>query len=830
MQENNITQFINSFSKSIALERKFGFCNVEGKTCRFIEHIRKELENLEKNITNIPIRIVRRLKYIFKNYENISVSERKQVLIESESIINNFKNYLIENESYKEKKLVSQIKDSTKRYNHTDKDKYSKNWEKTPVQFVKGVGPVMAGNLAKAGILTVRDLIYYYPRKHLDYKNRTKIKDCKVGKEVTIWGIIKSSQCFTSPRNKNLTILTIKVTDGTGVIRASWFYSGSSYYLQGQYKKRFPEGATILMSGTVKIDKYSRSLTIDRPEVEVLGFDEDKSNGTSLHVGRIVPVYPLVEGLNLKWLRKSIYNAIEIYKDKIEEPLNEQIIKKYNLLNLSMALKEFHFPTDKYLLEKARYRLVFSEFLNLQLCLLYRRKQYELLEEPPSPLKGEGELIKRFLEQLPFKLTKAQTKVFNEIKNDLEKTEPMNRLLQGDVGSGKTVVALMALLIAVQNGYQGAIMAPTEILAEQHYNKFIEWVLPLGLKVELLLGSQGIKSRKESLTNIKSGYANIIVGTHALIQEDVEFNKLGLIVIDEQHRFGVKQRNLLRSKGQNPKVLTMTATPIPRTLALALHGDLDVSVIDELPPGRKPVDTFIKKGKKGREEVWKLVRSEVSKGRQVYVVYPLIEESEKLSASAAITGAETLKSIFPEFRIGLLHGQLKPQEKDKIMTSFINKEIDILVCTTVIEVGVDVKNATVMIIENSERFGLAQLHQLRGRVGRGAEKSYCILLSDHPSDISEQRLNVMCSTNDGFIIAEQDLRLRGPGEFLGTKQSGLPDLLIADIIKDTQILNIARNAAIEIINDDPLLVKPYNELLKKELKLFFKDKEEFLSD
>ena len=471
-------------------------------------------------------------------------------------------------------------------------------------------------------------------------------------------------------------------------------------------------------------------------------------------------------------------------------------------------MEQIHFPESMEVLEQARFSLIFEELFLIQLKLVRLREQNSANHSALALKIQEQGLVRKFIDSLPFELTGGQKKAVNEILNDLNSDIPMARLLQGDVGSGKTVVATIMLLAGVENGYQGAIMAPTEILAQQHYNNLQKWLTPMGLNVGLFLGSQGKKVREKFRTDLRNGQMHIAVGTHALIQDDVDFNNLGAIVVDEQHRFGVKQRNVLKKKSQNPQMLTMTATPIPRTLALTVHGDLDLTIIDELPKGRKPIKTSLVTSHRG---VYDLIRSEVNAGRQAYVVYPLIEESETLSAKAATIEAERLQNeVFPEFKIGLLHGKLKNDEKEKVMADFKNKQYDILVSTTVVEVGVDVPNSTVMLIENAERFGLSQLHQLRGRVGRNDLQSYCILYTASKSQETRERLNIMTQTNDGFVIAEKDLQLRGPGEFLGTRQSGLPDLIISDIVRDAKILEMARNEAIDFvktqnINDFPLL-------------------------
>ncbi len=536
--------------------------------------------------------------------------------------------------------------------------------------------------------------------------------------------------------------------------------------------------------------------------------DYEVTENQNLNLARIVPIYPLSENLNIKALRKIIYNAIQLFKNDIPTILPDNIIKKYHLLEKNEAIEQIHFPSDNEKLQQARYTLVFEELFIIQLRLaLLRAENNKHLSSIPLKIKKDG-LVMKFINNLPFKLTGAQQRAVNEILNDLHSSKPMQRLLQGDVGSGKTVVATIMLLAAIENGYQAAIMAPTEILAQQHYNNMLNWLSPLGIKVELFLGSIGKKQRQISETNLRNGQADIAVGTHALIQDNVDFANLGAVVIDEQHRFGVKQRLALRKKSQNPQILTMTATPIPRTLAITMNGDLDLTIIDELPKGRKPIITTMTNS---RKQIADLIRREVDAGRQAYIVYPLIEESEALSAKAATIEKEKWQNeVFPHYKIGLLHGKLKNDEKEDVMNKFKNKEYDILVSTTVVEVGVDVPNATVIVIENAERFGLSQLHQLRGRVGRSDLQSYCILSSSTRSQETKARLNIMTQTNDGFVIAEKDLQLRGPGEFLGTRQSGLPDMIIADIVNDAKILELARAEAIDFvknynIEDYPLL-------------------------
>ena len=546
----------------------------------------------------------------------------------------------------------------------------------------------------------------------------------------------------------------------------------------------------------------------------------DFEGKTNLNLARIVPVYQLVEGLSIKTLRRAIYNAIEQYEPVLQNVIPSEIMLRNNLLERKKAIRQIHFPENEEILEKARYTLVFEEFFLLQLKLaMMREENSQRIKALPLKIKKDG-LVNKFIKSLPFNLTNAQDKAIKEIVHDISSDTPMQRLLQGDVGSGKTVVACTMLLSAVENGYQGVLMAPTEILAQQHFNNFVRWLTPFGLSVGLFTGTNGVKVRRKLETDLKNGQINIAIGTHALIQNNVEFNNLGAIVIDEQHRFGVKQRSQLMTKGKNPQVLTMTATPIPRTLALTTQGDLDFSVIDEMPANRKPIKTYVIKPSQ-RNQAYKILSKEIADGHQCYIVYPLIDESETLSAKAATKEAERLKAeVFPDLNIGLLHGKLSNAEKDDVMEKFKNKEYDILVSTTVVEVGVDVPNSTVMMIENAERFGLSQLHQLRGRVGRSDLQSYCILVPANSSQTTMDRLQIMEQTNNGFIISEKDLELRGPGEFLGTRQSGMVNFALADIIKDTKILETARKEAFDFVNNH--IENKISDNLSKELEEKFK--------
>ena len=640
----------------------------------------------------------------------------------------------------------------------------------------------------------------YFPKKHIDYSSRTLIRDLKEGETTTVFGYIKSVSAFNT--QKKLSVVKVTVADESGRLDLSFFQAKSNRFMLERTKSQFPINAGIMLSGKVKRNNYDGKLTFDKPTYSIMTgeFLEDKNS--NLNIARIVPIYTVCEDLSIKVLRRAIFNAIQKYKDEIENVIPDFMREKIGLLDKKAAVEQIHFPESQELLEQARFSLIFEELFLIQLKMVRIREQNSHNHSALALKIKEKGLVKEFIDNLPFELTGAQKKAVNEILNDLNSDVPMARLLQGDVGSGKTVVATIMLLAGVENGYQGALMAPTEILAQQHYNNLQQWLSPMRISVGLFLGSQGKKIREKFRTDLRNGQMNIAVGTHALIQEDVDFNNLGAIVVDEQHRFGVKQRNVLKKKSQNPQILTMTATPIPRTLALTVHGDLDLTIIDELPKGRKPIKTSLVTSHRG---VYELIQSEIDAGRQAYVVYPLIEESETLSAKAATIEAERLqKEVFPQYKIGLLHGKLKNDEKEQVMKDFKDKKYDILVSTTVVEVGVDVPNATVMLIENAERFGLSQLHQLRGRVGRNSLQSYCILHTSTKSQETRERLNIMTQTNDGFVIAEKDLQLRGPGEFLGTRQSGLPDLIISDIVRDAKILEMARNEAIDFVKTNKI--------------------------
>ena len=687
---------------------------------------------------------------------------------------------------------------------------FETNPRKIDVKYVKGVGPKMSQVLNRLGVFLVNDLFQYYPKTYIDYQKHLPIRELKMNDNVTICGTIKSTGAYNPPKRKDLTVFTITIEDGTGRINITRFIAGRfGKIIQSQYKKQYPAGAKVVCSGTVSFDKFSRSFSLSNAAIEVIS--ENISEKESLNTSRIVPIYALTEGVTQEFIRRIISNGFKSYADLIQESLPKKIIKEEKLLDLKTSLLQIHFPESQELYGFAKNRIVFEEFFLMQLQLAFRRRLTDKNRTGLCLKEKEGSLLEKLIKSLPFELTDAQKRVFREIKTDLMNSKPMHRLLQGDVGSGKTIVALMALLFTVENGYQAALMAPTEILVSQHVRKFQEYLNPLGIEVAVLTGSTTGKLRKEIHQGLSNGQIKIIIGTHALIQDDVSFGNLGLVVIDEQHRFGVKQRDALLQKGKNVERLFMTATPIPRTLALALHGDLELSEIDELPKGRIPIKTSIVQPSI-RQKAFDLICGEVAKGRQAYIVFPLIDESEKLSAKAATIEYEELsRTVFKDLKLGLMHGELPSAEKDKVMQSFVKNETNILVTTTVIEVGVDIQNATVMMIENAERFGLSQLHQLRGRVGRGGDQAYCLLAPQGYSEEVMHRLNIMTKTNDGFIISHEDLKIRGPGEFLGTRQSGLPDLKLADLVADAEILDLARKKAIQIIKEDPNL-NSYPEL------------------
>ena len=769
---------LDKIKAAIEIETKYRYIDIHGKTQNFSSFIKQEAQKNYKKFKKNPRWAV--LIEAFDVYPYASVPERRKSI---EQLIRTIKAELQQEKELKQEEETMQLQ-------------RQKHPSEVDVMYIKGVGPKVAYKLNKLGIFTAQDLMMYFPKKHIDYSSRTLIKNLKEGQTTSVFGYIRSVSAFNT-RN-NLSVIKVVIADESGKFELSFFQSKGNRYMLERTKAQFPVNAGIMISGVVKMNSYNNQLTMDKPTYSIMSgeFMED-SETKNLNVARIVPIYTVCEGLSIKTLRKAIFNAIELYKNDIVSIIPDEIKNRLGLLDKKLAVEQIHFPESMNMLEHARFSLIFEELFLVQLKLIrLRENTAKNISSYALKVHKDG-IVQQFINNLPFELTSGQKQAVNEILNDMDSDTPMQRLLQGDVGSGKTVVATIMLLAAIENGYQGALMAPTEILAQQHYNNLIQWLTPMGLSVGLFLGSHGKKIRQKFETDLKNGQTHIAVGTHALIQENVEFNNLGAIVVDEQHRFGVKQRNVLKKKSQNPQILTMTATPIPRTLALTVHGDLDLTVINELPKGRKPIKTTMTGSHKA---VWNLIKEQVEEGRQAYIVYPLIDESETLSAKAATIEAERLQTeVFPQFKIGLLHGKLKNDEKDAVMKDFKDGKYDILVSTTVVEVGVDVPNATVMVIENAERFGLSQLHQLRGRVGRNSLQSYCVLITSSRSQETRERLSIMTETNDGFVIAEKDLQLRGPGEFLGTRQSGLPDLIISDIVRDAKILELARNEAIDFV-------------------------------
>lgn len=671
------------------------------------------------------------------------------------------------------------------------------------VKYVKGVGPSRVQLLNKVGIFTLHDLITYFPRDYEDRSKPKEIYECMDGEEVLIEAVVCSR--LTQIRLKRNTMYKLVVRDETAICTITWFN-------QSYLKNIFKVGQKYKFYGKISVKGGKFEMT--SPVFE----EEGKTNNT----GKIIPIYPLTYNLSQNTIRRIIENGLKEVEGKLNETLPEYLIENYNLFTIDEAITKIHFPEKFEEFNLARKRLVFEELLAMQLALLELKNNYV------SDVKGiefsKEAKMSDVINTLPFRLTKAQTRVLEEIDKDMESCKPMNRLLQGDVGSGKTVVAMIAAYKAVKSGYQAAIMAPTAILASQHLESFQELLQGQGIKCELLISSITKKRKEELRERLANGEIDILIGTHAMLEENVVFKNLGLVVTDEQHRFGVKQRTTIVEKGEHPDVIVMTATPIPRTLALILYGDLDISIIDELPPNRKKIETFAVR-KSLSERVNNFIRAQVNEGRQAYVVCPLVEENEEMDLkSVEALYKEYKEEIFSEFNVAYLHGKMKAKEKDEIMNEFKDGKIDILISTTVIEVGVNVPNSSIMVVENAERFGLAQLHQLRGRVGRGEYKSYCILKFEGNSETIRERMKVMCDTDDGFVISEKDLELRGSGDFFGTEQHGLPAFKVANLFTDMPILKAVQSLAIKILSEDPKLEKAENEKLKVLIKDKFKDR------
>ena len=670
---------------------------------------------------------------------------------------------------------------------------------KDSVTAIKGVGAKRAELLEKLNIRTVEDLLMCFPRRYEDRRKAVTIMEAPFNQEVLLEVKVVRKQIVGG----RMKLLKVLVEDNTGNLEMLFF---NARFLANLFKP----GDELTLFGKITLNKNRRQMA--HPEFHKTGSEDD--------IRGLFPVYPLTEGLSQNQMR-TMQMAVRSAAWQMEEWMPEEIVEKYRLCDPAYAIENIHFPLAEESVKQGRYRLVFEELLTLQTGLFYIKNNKERGEKGVA-VKPEVS-VQPFLDRLSFKLTEGQARAYAQIEKDLISEKPMNRLVQGDVGSGKTAVAQLAMYKTVKSGFQAVMMAPTELLAKQHIATLKRDFEPLGVRCRLLSSSTKAKERAEILTALEAGEIDVLVGTHAIIQPDVLFRNLGLVITDEQHRFGVNQRTLLAGKGQNPNILVMTATPIPRTLAVILYGDLDISIIDTLPAGRKPIRTFLRY-QNSRRKIYDFVQTQVKEGRQAYVVAPLIEESEVIDCKSADEIHKELCAQYPDLRIGLVHGAMKQAEKDAVMEAFAGGQIDVLVSTVVIEVGIDVGNATVMVIENCERFGLAQLHQLRGRVGRSGHQSYCILVSGSDGEVARKRNEIMCSTEDGFTIAEEDLKLRGPGELFGTRQHGLPELNISDLVQHVDILDKVRFVARDIIDADPELEAPQHQVLKERVKRMFGEK------
>ena len=791
-----IKDWIRPLQKALTLESENRFTNLLGKKQQFNDYLNKSLSNLDNlKLTNEFIKLFGEFSIKYSEYNDLDVNQRKRLVIDTR------------------KALLKLGKSIDLNYSNKNTDSYyskvidSKLSLNSDIALIKSIGKINKNKLNELGIYNIKDIINYFPRTYLDYTNRVKIINLKPDNLYTCIATIKKFYIYKSPNNSNLSIMNIVIFDETSSIKVTKFFLGKrfrSYSFFSSQKSLYMPGTKLAISGKVKVSEYGKNF-VD-PQIEILNTNEESFNFS----GKIMPLYSLSESFsNLSFIK--LIKKVIIYSKQYPDLLNQKQLNSLSLVSKSDSLINIHLPINQNALIESKKRLVFDELFLLQMkFLLRKRKNNKKLTIQKSIKKNF--LLKDFLNKVPFQLTKSQEKVLDEIKSDLSGLTPMSRLLQGDVGSGKTIIAIASLLIELEKDQQGALMVPTEVLASQHYKNLIQFLNPLLVSVELLTGNTPQKKRKEILTNLKIGMVDILVGTHALFEDKVVFNSLGMVVIDEQHRFGVTQRNRLLNKGENTNLLSMTATPIPRTLALSLYGDLDISQITELPPGRVPITTKII----SEEELnilFKRVENEIDNGKQAYVILPLIEDSEKMNLSSAKKIFKYLsEEIFLKNKVGLLHGKLNSEEKNNVINSFVNNEVNILVSTTVIEVGIDVPNASIMIIYNSERFGLSQLHQLRGRVGRGSHKSFCYLVTSENNGLENKRLSVLEKSNDGFYIAEKDLELRGPGQLLGYKQSGLPDFVLDNLPNNKVLIEKAREEAQRVINEDPDLKK--NILLK----------------
>ena len=806
-------------SKILALEQQQGHRNkaVIGGLDKFASHWQQEAE------AEAPKQVVAEIVALLMGYPTLMEQQARERLIRE--VINRAEGYPKESpgndlgeetsaESFTSKAALAVSAPSTQTSGPSSRptSRHSRSTEikpepaglVAPVTRLPGIGQAKSQQLEKLGVSTVGDLLYLLPRRYDDYSALKTIDQLQYGEEITIvvnlWDI-KSRKT----RGGNLTLIEAVFSDGTGTLQVTWFN-------QDWLRDRLRPGQVYRLSG--KVEVFMGRHVMNSPQWE----SADKQ---ALSTGRIVPVYPLTEGISAPWMRRTMSQTVSAWASVVSDPLPQSVRERVGLLDLARAIDQIHFPDNHELLAAAQRRLAFDEFFLIQLGALRQRATWQ--SQPGRALQDESDWLNTFRAALPYQLTAAQERVLQEIVQDIGQPRPMSRLLQGDVGSGKTVVAAAAMWLAARNGMQAALMAPTQILAEQHYRNLSQLFssLPGSIRVALLTGNLKASEKESVRQAVAAGEVQIVIGTVAIIQEDVAFRDLALAVVDEQHRFGVEQRTALRQKGYVPHVLVMSATPIPRTLALTLYGDLDISTLDEMPPGRQSIKTrWIKPSE--RERAYTFIRKQIEQGRQTYIIYPLIEESEALQVKAAVNEYERLqKEIFPDLRLGLLHGRLKGQEKDEGMRAFSQGDLDILVSTAVVEVGIDVPNATVMMIEGAERFGLSQLHQFRGRVGRGEHPSYCILATETASGEKVEQLRVLEESLDGFVIAQKDLELRGPGDFIGTRQSGLPELRAAKL-SDVRGLEVARNEAQTVYAEDPNLEQPEHQLLARRVEDFWR--------
>ncbi len=793
---NLIKDWIRPLQKALTIESENRFINLLGVQQHFNDYLNKSLSNLDNlKLTNEFIKLFGEFSIKYSEYNDLNINQRKRLVIDTrKSLLKLGKSIDLNYSNKNSDSYFSKVIDSNLSLN-------------SDIELVKSIGKINKNKLNELGIYNIKDVINYFPRTYLDYTNRVKIINLKPDNLYTCIATVKKFYIYKSSNNSNLSIMNIVIFDETSSIKVTKFFLGKrfrSYSFFSSQKSLYIPGTKLAISGKVKLSEYGKNF-VD-PQIEILNTNEESFNFS----GKIMPLYSLSESFsNLSFIK--LIKKVIIYSKQYPDLLNQKQLNSLSLVSKSDSLINIHLPINQDALIESKKRLVFDELFLLQMkFLLRKRKNNKKLTIQKSIKKNF--LLKDFLNKVPFQLTKSQEKVLDEIKSDLSDLTPMSRLLQGDVGSGKTVIAIASLLIELEKDQQGALMVPTEVLASQHYKNLIQFLNPLLVSVELLTGNTPQKKRKEILTNLKNGMVDILVGTHALFEDKVVFNSLGMVVIDEQHRFGVTQRNRLLNKGDNTNLLSMTATPIPRTLALSLYGDLDISQITELPPGRVPITTKII-SEKELNKLFKHVENEINNGKQAYVILPLIEDSEKMNLSSAKKIFKYLsEEIFLKNNVGLLHGKLNSEEKKNVINSFVNNEVNILVSTTVIEVGIDVPNASIMIIYNSERFGLSQLHQLRGRVGRGSHKSFCYLVTSENNGLENKRLTVLEKSNDGFYIAEKDLELRGPGQLLGYKQSGLPDFVLDNLPNNKVLIEKAREEAQRVINEDPDLRK--NILLK----------------